>query len=317
MRAVLSCTLALLVVSSGSLVLFNPAAAAPDGIDDGETFTVRTGGIYPHLSGGGQICAEKTDSGANKVTVTNSTLKDVDIYVGKEGGVKGHISFPSGEVNGDLVLYTNGENPLVNTLALLGVCLPPGTPNPIPTTLEAYWLGVSNLQPNNIKVTSGGEPPEASGPSLQKVLDTTNTSKKEIGVNNSSDLTDRVLKNSSEEWVSGDNTVPTVNNTTETNTTATNDTATPTDGVTNTTATPVANGTTTQAPQTTESNGQTDSSATTTTETTISAGTQTASGQTPNRSTTETTADGANSQINETNTTANSSPTSAVDDTNA
>lgn len=311
MRAALSCTLALLIISSGSLVLFNPAAAEPDGIDDGATFTVQTGGIYPHLSAGGQICAEKTSSGANKVTVTNSTLKNVDIYVGKEGGVESHISFPSGEVNGALILYTNGENPLVNTLALLGVCLPPGTPNPIPTTLEAYWLGVSNLQPNNITVTSGGDPPEASGPSLQQVLDTTNTSTKEIGVNNSSELSDRVLQNSSGEWISSDNTAPIVNNTTETNTTATNNTATPTDGVTNTTATstPVANGT--QASQTTASNDRTDSTTitttTTTSETTKSAGTQTASGQTPNRSTTESIADGANSQINETNTTAKSS----------
>lgn len=300
MQAVLSCTLALLVVSSGSLVLFDAAAAEPDGVDDGATFTVRTGGIYPHASDGGQVCAEKTDSGANKVTVTNATLKDVDIYVGKEDGIKAHISFPTGEVNGALVLYTNGKNPLVNTLSLLGVCLPPGVPNPIPTTLEAYWLGVSNLQTNNISVTSGGDPPEAGGPSLQTVLDRTNTSKKEIGVNNSTDLTNRVLNNSSEEWVSSDNTAPIINNTTETKTTAT-DTATPTDDTSNATAapTPGANETTTNSPQTTDSDTRTDSTATTTTTTTEtkSAGTQTDSQQASNQSATKTTVDGADSTV--------------------
>lgn len=189
MRAALTCTLVLLVVSSSSLVLFTPVAAAPDGVEDRATFTVRTGGIYPHSAEGGQICAEKTAPDVNKVTVTNATLKDVDIYLSRNDRLETHISFPSGEVNGALVLYTNGENALVNTLATLGTCLPPGTPNPLPTTLEAYWLGVANLQPSNLELTSGGNAPEPGGPSLTQLLEATNTSPAAVGLNNSSNTT--------------------------------------------------------------------------------------------------------------------------------
>lgn len=316
-RMALTCTLALLVVSSGSLALFNSAAASPDGIDDKTTFTVRTGGIYPHLSEGGQICAEKTDSGANKVTVTDAKLKNVDIYLGKEGSVKSHISFSSAEVNGALVLYTNGENPLVNTLSLLGVCLPPGVPNPIPTTLKAYWLGVDNLQSNNLKMTSGGDPPKAEGPSLERVLKTTNTSPKEIGVNNSTDLTDRLLNNSSGEWVVSDDTAPTINNTTETDTTATStttpdDTETTTPTETEATATNTAtpgetNGTVTNTPQTTGTDTQVNETDT---------ATRTQSGQEPNESTTETST-GTDNTPTSTDTTVESTPTQSRTGTDA
>lgn len=276
MRAALTCVLALLVVSSGSLALFNPAAAAPDGIDDEATFTVRTGGIFPHATDGGQICAEKIDGGVNKVTVTDSKLKDVDIYLGKEGGVKAHVSFPSGEVNGALVLYTNGENLLVNTLSLLGVCLPPGVPNPMPTTLEAYWLGVDNLETQGTRVTSGGDPPEADGPSLKKVLETTNTSPQDIGYNNSSDLTDSLLNNSSGEWVVSDNEAPTINNTTA------NDTATPTPTDT------VANNSTQTPESATNTSEATGTETQTTANSTESAETQTSSTQTASDSVNET-----------------------------
>jgi hypothetical protein len=189
-RAALACVLALLVISSGSIVLQNDgiATAAPDEIRDRATFTVRTGAIYPHLSEGGQICAQKIEPNVNRVVVSDATLKDVDIYVGDEGSVETHVSFPEGEVNGELVLYTNGENLLVNTLATLGLCLPPGIPNPIPTTLEAYYLGVENLNTRNLELSSGGNVPEPSGPSLPGLLKATNTSREEIGLNNSTKI---------------------------------------------------------------------------------------------------------------------------------
>jgi hypothetical protein len=256
-RAALACGLALLVVSSGGIVLLNGgiATAAPDEIDDQETFTVRTGAIYPHLFEGGQICAQKIKPNVNRVVITNATLKDVDIYLGDDGTPQAHLSFPTGEVNGELILYTNGENLLVNTLATLGICLPPGIPNPLPTTLEAYYLGVENLHPKNLKVTSGGTVPEPSGPSLPKLLEATNTSREEIGLNTSTNVTNSTSNNTT---VSGNNTTirtPTNNTTIGTPTNNTTVTETPTNNTTigtptnNTTiGTPTNNTTVTETP---------------------------------------------------------------------
>ncbi len=230
-RAALACVFSLLLVTSGSLVFVTSAQESPDGVDDRATFTVRTGAIHPNIADGGQICAEKIESDVNKVTVSDSTLKDVDIYLGKEGSVESHISFPSGDVSGDLVLYTNGENPLVNTLATLGICLPPGVPNPLPTTLKAYWLGVDNLETEGLSISSGGEPPSVNGPELSEVLSETNTSRSELGINNSTETND-------------------------TNETLTNATNTTNETLTNTTdeTTPVESETSdTTAPTTTES----------------------------------------------------------------
>jgi hypothetical protein len=304
-RTVLACAFALLVVSSGSLVLLNngTVSAAPDGIKDRATFTVRTGAIYPHLAEGGQICAEKIKPGVNRVIVTDATLKDVDIYLGDEGEVQAHISFPTGEVNGQLVLYTNGENLLVNTLATLGICLPPGIPNPIPTTLEAYYLGVQNLETKNLDLSSGGNAPEPSGPSFPQLLNATDTSREELGLNNSTTSTNttnstNVINGTSnnstvEEIVNKTTSTPinnstitlgnTTNTTTATNTSnSTNITETPSETVTpvTTTATPSlneteTNSTATSTPQTTgdttDSNTQTSPTATPTPTTTPTA----------------------------------------------
>ncbi len=243
-QAVLACALSLLLITSGSLVFVTTAQESPDGVDDRETFTVRTGGIYPHLSDGGQICADKIESDVNKVTVTDSTLRDVDIYLGEEGSVESHISFPSGEVDGDLVLYTNGENPLVNTLATLGICLPPGTPNPLPTTLEAYWLGVDNLQTEGIEITSGGEAPSVGGPELSDVLEETNTSREDLGINNSTETNNTTDATPTNDTINGTTNDTTATPTNDTINETTNDTtATPTNDTTNdttATATPTA-----------------------------------------------------------------------------
>lgn len=236
-QAVLACALSLLLITSGSLVFVTTAQESPDGVDDRETFTVRTGGIYPHLSDGGQICADKIESDVNKVTVTDSTLRDVDIYLGEEGSVESHVSFPSGEVDGDLVLYTNGENPLVNTLATLGICLPPGTPNPLPTTLEAYWLGVDNLQTEGIEITSGGEAPSVGGPELSDVLEETNTSREDLGINNSTETNNTTDATPTNDTINDTTATPT-NDTTANDTTATaTPTAAPTNDTTNQTLT--------------------------------------------------------------------------------
>jgi hypothetical protein len=273
-RTVLACAFALLVVSSGSLVLINNGtiSAAPDGIKDRATFTVRTGAIYPHAAEGGQICAEKIKPDVNRVIVTNATIKKVDIYLGDEGEVQAHISFPTGEVNGQLVLYTNGENLLVNTLATLGICLPPGVPNPLPTTLEAYYLGDQNLETTGLDLSSGGNVPEPSGPSFSQLLNTTNTSREELGLNNSTTSTNTTnstnvingtSNNSTVEENANKTTSTPINNSiitpgNETNTTnSTTITETPSETVTpvTTTATPSpneteTNSTATSTPQT-------------------------------------------------------------------
>lgn len=222
-RAVLVFVFSMLVVSSGVLVAFNGgvAAAPPEGINDRATTTVSTGGIYPHLLEGGQICATKLEADVNRVIVTNATVKNVDIYLGDEdGGVSSHMSVPSGEIEGEMIIYTNGENVLIDTMARLGICLPPGVPNPIPTTLEAYYIGTQNLEADNVELTTGGDPPEASGPSLKQVMEETNTSRSDVGLNNSTNLTDGSVNTSS---TSANNTTTPANNTT----TPANNTTTP------------------------------------------------------------------------------------------
>lgn len=223
MRTVLVFVVSLLVISSGILVAFNGgvAAAPPEGIEDRATSTVSTGGIYPHLLEGGQICATKLEEDVNRVVVTNATVKDVDIYLGDEnGGVTSHMSVPSGEVNGEMIIYTNGENVLIDTMARLGICLPPGVPNPLPITLEAYYIGTQNLKADNVQLKSGGNPPEASGPTLKQVMKETNTSRSDIGLNNSTNLTDGTVNNSS--TPANNTTVPENNTTTPNNQTENN-----------------------------------------------------------------------------------------------
>ncbi|RRJ29157.1 hypothetical protein [Halocatena pleomorpha] len=233
LRAALACGFSLLLVTSGSLVFVTSAQESPDGVDDRATFTVRTGSIHPDIADAGQICAEKIEPDVNKVTVSDSTLKDVDIYVGKEGSIESHISFPTGDVSGNLVLYTNGENPLVNTLATLGICLPPGVPNPLPTTLKAYWLGVDNLETDGLSISSGGEPPSVGGPELSDVLAETNTSKSELGINNSTET------NTTNETLT--NVTNTTNETLTNVTNTTNETLTNVTNTTNETLTNVTN----------------------------------------------------------------------------
>lgn len=266
-RIALTCVLALLVVSSSGVVLLNGgiATAAPDEIEDRETFTVSTGAIYPHLLEGGQICAEKIKPNVNRVVITDATLKDVDIYVGDDGSVKTHISFPTGEVNGELILYTNGENFLVNTLATLGICLPPGVPNPFPTTLEAYYLGAENLNAKNLELSSGGNVPEPSGPSLSKVLNATNTSREEIGLNKSANITN-IMSNST---TSNETIVTPVNNTTGNGTVANNTTVAPnaTNVVTPIITSPTGTNNTTSTPQTPRNTSEGNSSNSTATPT--------------------------------------------------
>ncbi|UPM43608.1 hypothetical protein [Halocatena salina] len=260
-RAALACVFSLLLVTSGSLVFVTSAQESPDGVDDRATFTVRTGAIHPNIADGGQICAEKIESDVNKVTVSDSTLKDVDIYLGKEGSVESHISFPSGDVSGDLVLYTNGENPLVNTLATLGICLPPGVPNPLPTTLKAYWLGVDNLETEGLSISSGGEPPSVNGPELSEVLSETNTSRSELGINNSTETND------TNETLT--NTTNTTNETLTNATNTTNETLTNTTNTTNETLTNATNTTNETLTNTTNTTNETLTNTTNTTNETL------------------------------------------------
>ncbi len=180
----------MLVVSAGFAVV-SSGQESPPGADDRVTYTITTGGIYPDSSllGGtsGHICAEKLSEDVNRVKIDDARLEDVDIYVGQEGSIQSHIQFDSAEVNRNLVLYTNGESALVDTLAELGdlgggeLCLPEGIPNPIPTTLEVYWLGVYNLNPENLQISSSGTVPDnLPDPTLDDVLNETNTTEDDL-----------------------------------------------------------------------------------------------------------------------------------------
>ncbi len=180
----------MLVVSAGFAVV-SSGQESPPGVDDRVTYTITTGGIYPDSSllgdTSGHICAEKLSEDVNRVKIDDARLEDVDIYVGQEGSIQSHIQFDSAEVNRNLVLYTNGESALVDTLAELGdlgggeLCLPEGIPNPIPTTLEVYWLGVYNLNPENLQISSSGTIPDnLPDPTLDEVLNETNATEDDL-----------------------------------------------------------------------------------------------------------------------------------------
>ena len=169
-------TLAALLVVAGSTLAVagvNPAVAQstpgpsapgsepPEETADGATFTVSTQSIDLHQSEGGTICAQKLAPDVNEVTITHATMNGVELYLGNEEEPK-KVSSPTAKVD-EIVLYTNGENQLVNLLATTGACIPLDQPQQ--TVLEVYYQEAGQLQMDQFQFETGGTspPPEPGG----------------------------------------------------------------------------------------------------------------------------------------------------------
>lgn len=181
MRRTLAVALALAVVV-GSLAGATRVGtgAAPPEIDDRETFTIHTESIQ--MQQGGQICAESLQDDVNKVTIRNANLRGTTMYYNGQS-VDKVISLPSSDLDGELVLYTNGENSLVNTLAQLGMCIP--VDQPLPVTLEVYYLSAESLNVDNMEIAVGhgiaDNPPEPGGLALSEFLGNVSLSQADNG----------------------------------------------------------------------------------------------------------------------------------------
>lgn len=192
-------TLAALLVVAGSTLAVagvNPALAQstpgpsvpgsepPEETEDGATFTVSTQSIDLHQSEGGTICAKKMAPDVNEVTITHATMNGVEMWLGNEEEPK-KVTTPTAEVD-EIVLYTNGENQLVNLLATTGACIPLDQPQQ--TVLEVYYQEAGTLQMDQFQFVTGGTspPPEPGGLTVPSSL-LNNSSSTDGPVSNTTD----------------------------------------------------------------------------------------------------------------------------------
>lgn len=144
---------AVLVVVSAGAVAAVPAsgASSPQATQDGAVFTVQTGSIQ--VEPGGRICAQRVDADTNKVVLHDVTLTDVTIYQGAEN-VQQRTEIASADVEGKMVLYTNGENGKVDTLAKTGQCI---TMNQADTVVEATYVTSNAMETGNTSIVGGSD----------------------------------------------------------------------------------------------------------------------------------------------------------------
>ncbi|WP_254823262.1 hypothetical protein [Haloglomus halophilum] len=144
----------------------------PATVTDGEVFTVRTGSIV--LEPGGSICASELASERNRVTIENAVLKEVSLW--HEGELPMRLAIPRGETD-ETMLYTNGENDLVDALAELDACL--HLSQPLPVTLEAYYMESDVLNARGMELVTGsdevGSVPDPGGLRVGDLLSQTGT----------------------------------------------------------------------------------------------------------------------------------------------
>lgn len=148
MHRSLAVAVALLVVG-GSLAA-GTVSASNDSVDDGATFTVETGKIL--LQEDGRICAEKEGRGLNKVTIYDARLVDVTLYQNNSGDNDVRLEMNESRVD-EMVIWSNGENARVNTLALTGGCI--RLDQPTRTVLEATRLESVTYRTEEMEIITG------------------------------------------------------------------------------------------------------------------------------------------------------------------
>lgn len=122
-------------------------SAGHDPVNPDETYIHVIGSITTHDNG--QICIEDMGENLNKITVTQATVRNTTFYHYRTGNdVRIHVP----ELYSDkIVVYSNGENSLVNSLT--GVC----TTLDVTDTLVVaeYYLTLSLEMPQGVEIVSG------------------------------------------------------------------------------------------------------------------------------------------------------------------
>lgn len=137
-------------------------ATVPVGAQSGseETYVHEVDAIRTHSDG--QICAEKLAPDVNRITVGNSTHFNTSIYHHNTNRDI-YINIPKFNSLSKIVLYTDGSNPVVNALATLGECTPPGMDVECTIVVNEYNISLGMETPKGIEVTAGpniaGTPP--------------------------------------------------------------------------------------------------------------------------------------------------------------
>lgn len=125
-----------------------------------ETYVHEVDAIRTHSDG--QICAEKVAPNVNRVEVGNSTHINTSIYHHNTARDI-YINIPKFNSLSQIVLYTDGSNPVVDALARLGECTPPGMDVECTIVVNEYNISLGMETPEGIEVRAGpnaaGEPP--------------------------------------------------------------------------------------------------------------------------------------------------------------
>lgn len=139
----------------------NPREGSP--VEEDGTFTVKTDRIDVHQEEGGRICADKKEEDVNKVTIYESTLKNTTLYHNQDD-TDIIVNLESADVD-KFVVWTNGENQMVNALALTSGCSP--LDQNMSSTVEAYRVESKTLvgQEQTLRAGAGiaDNPPEPGG----------------------------------------------------------------------------------------------------------------------------------------------------------
>lgn len=135
-----------------------PAGAQSEGE---ETYVHRVDSI--DMAPNAQICAESLGPNVNKVTVGKSTHFNTTIYHHNTNrDIRINIPKFNTLYGQQIVLFTDGSNPVVEALAESDDCTPPGQDVTCTIVLNEYRISLSMETPKGIEVSAG--PDAASSP---------------------------------------------------------------------------------------------------------------------------------------------------------
>lgn len=123
-------------------------SAGHEPVEPDQTYIHVIGSITTHDNG--QICIEDMGENLNKITVTQATVRNTTFYHYRQGDKDVRIHVP--ELHSDeIVVYSNGENSLVNTLT--GMCTTVDVTDSL--VLAEYYLTISLNMPQGVEIVSG------------------------------------------------------------------------------------------------------------------------------------------------------------------
>lgn len=128
----------------------NGSSTVPQEVQDRETFTFEAGGI--EVEPGGRICAEKVETDINRVIIEDVMIHDATVYQTADR-VQQRTEMSTVRVD-RLVLYTNGRNEKVDTLAASDQCI---TLDQEHIVVEGYYAQGNKLRAENTEIVGGAD----------------------------------------------------------------------------------------------------------------------------------------------------------------